>query len=193
MRLGLFVFIGLFAAGCGSLHKQDTAVNSLPEALLETPLLLERHEVHQERLKQFVETSRSFTETDKINYLLAAIRSSGITFVRNGDHYNGDVASRWLRWKMMHPQYRDKPIVTARDFVDRVCLRSERSGRPYEVILSDGVRDRLRKVLNYELLALDHALREASLMNALSGDGSSFQTQQGSVPTALLIPPPATS
>ena len=70
------------------------------------------------------------------------------------------IAAKWLRWKMIHPQYFGNPIVTARDFVERVADRSRKSGQFYQVELSSGECLKLLTVLRHELEALEEALAQ---------------------------------
>ena len=77
--------------------------------------------------------------------------------VRNGVAYSGNQAMQWLRWKRTHPQYKDNPIRTPDDFIERVADGSRNTGLPYEVILPDGRRERLKNLLHNELVSLEAA------------------------------------
>ncbi|MBN1688517.1 MAG: DUF5329 family protein [Candidatus Omnitrophica bacterium] len=109
-------------------------------------------------MDQFLKRHTRFTEQDKIDYLLSSTRISGAKFVRNGNQYDGSSAAKFLRWKMLHKQYRNSPIRTADDFVNRVAVRSNKTGRPYEIILPDGRREKTVDVFRSELEALEKAL-----------------------------------
>ena len=91
----------------------------------------------------------------KIQYLLACIQDSKYQFVRNGITYSGGEAMQWLRWKRIHPQYKDHPIRTPDDFIERVADGSRNTGLPYEVVLPDGHRERLKNLLRNELVRLE--------------------------------------
>lgn len=171
MRFPLAVFFLLVATGCASSAsaRQDDVPRDNPQEATRTALhaTIEDHAlsldgsaVQEKRIADFLKTKNTFSELDKIYYLLSAIRDSKATFVRNGDQFTGDKASSWLRWKIRHRQYKSNPIVTGRDFVDRVCLQSNKTGVPYEVILADGRRKRLKEVMNDELIKLEAAIRE---------------------------------
>ena len=201
-----FIVLGLLAiTGCSSVPK-DSAAPSLPVSavhqdivssvalVLAKPepqpgLTLDGAEDQNARIEAFLKDKVSITEQDKILYLLAAVRFSGADFIRNGDHFRGDKAAGWLRWKMMHRQYRSNPIVTGRDFVDRVCFQSNKTGVPYEVILSDGRRERLTHVMNDELLSLENAIHQKAMKNAMSSRESiPLGKAQDTVSVPVLLP-----
>lgn len=194
MRFTLLFISLTLLAGCSTLDKakpMDQTV-SVASHYAETPLYLESSDRRELLIEDFLEDRTSFTEQDKINYLLGAIRQSKAVFIRNGDHFDGLKASQWLRWKMRHKQYNDDPIVTAEDFVNRVAIRSERSGFPYEIISETGGRERLQRVLTHELLALEDAIREHSLMDALSKQGSQHREKKENLaPPPQILPTPA--
>lgn len=171
MRSALAAYFLLLVTGCASAASarqdavpdpgsQTTALNATIE---DHALSLDGAVVQQRRIAAFLQTKTSFSELDKIYYLLSSIRDSKATFVRNGDQFSGDKASSWLRWKIRHRQYKSNPITTARDFVERVCLQSNKTGVPYEVILTDGRRKRLKEVMSDELIKLEAAIREKAV------------------------------
>lgn len=192
MRAAILLLCLPLAAGCSSLTKGNVEGPSQADRLAtlatEIPLYLDSAEVRTAALEDFMKDRTAFSEIDKINYLLSAISRSQAVFIRNGQHFGGSNASGWLRWKMRHPQYKNDPIVTARDFVDRVAIRSERTGFPYEVIPSGGERRALRDVLSHELSALEDSIRQSSLMNALSEEGKSLEGAQQKIPAPIMIP-----
>ena len=68
--------------------------------------------------------------TSQIAHLLAFIRASPCTFIRNGDSYDGPAAADHVRDK--YEYYRDD-IKSAEDFIDLAASRSALSGRAYQV------------------------------------------------------------
>ena len=94
-------------------------------------------------------SSRTTSEQAKIDWLLARMRNSNASFLRNGKTYDGRKASSHLKRKLSFAGGRVK---TARDFILGVASRSEETGRPYEVLFGDGRKKPLGEWLN-ELLA----------------------------------------
>ncbi|MBI4550581.1 MAG: DUF5329 family protein [Candidatus Omnitrophica bacterium] len=131
-------------------------------------LYLTHSQIQHERLSIFMHEHADVSEENKIQYLLSCVDGSDYKFIRNGSRYSGSQAMQWLRWKRTHPQYRNAPILTANDFVNRVADGSKASGRPYEVILPDGRRENLKCMLDNELLSLEAALQVRSLEKSLS-------------------------
>jgi len=74
-----------------------------------------------------------------------------MTFMRNGDEHNAADAAKHMQAKFDH--FKDE-IVTAEDFIDRCASRSEVTGKPYQVKLSNGVMRDAKEFLNAELLTL---------------------------------------
>ncbi|MBN1687635.1 MAG: DUF5329 family protein [Candidatus Omnitrophica bacterium] len=146
--------------GCASTPKEN-GVNTDEEI---TPwLYLHDPAVHEERIQNFIEKHTEFKEMDKIRYLLDGMRTSKAIFIRNEREGSGSMAAKWLRWKMVHPQFFHNPILTGEDFVERVADRSKRTGRYYEIILEKGVRDHLQTVLRNELDDLEEAIQKAKI------------------------------
>ncbi|MGH9318203.1 MAG: DUF5329 family protein [Thermoanaerobaculia bacterium] len=85
--------------------------------------------------------TRPAAEQAKIDWLLAEIQRSNAIFIRNGKEYKASTAVSHLRRKLAASGRR---VQTARDFILAVASRSERSGRPYEIRLSDGEREKLQ-------------------------------------------------
>jgi len=80
--------------------------------------------------------ANNFSETDKINYLIASVEAlQGATFIRNGREHDASSASSHLRLKLK--TMGDK-IKTAEDFIDLCASKSSLSGEPYLIRLSDG-------------------------------------------------------
>jgi hypothetical protein len=74
--------------------------------------------------------SRPPAEQEKIDWLLALVRTSDAVFVRNGSEYDGAKASAHLKSKLFFAGSR---VQTARQFVVGIASRSEQSGKPYEI------------------------------------------------------------
>jgi len=157
----------------------------------EIPLYLDSGAARAAALQNFLKDRTAISEMDKINYLLAAMNRSPANFIRNGEHFDGAKASGWLRWKMRHPQYKNNPILTAKDFVSRVSFRSEKTGFPYEVISAEGNRHLLRDVLSHELIVLENAISDNSFPAVLSEKGQSFQNTQQGLPAPMILPAPS--
>ncbi len=74
---------------------------------------------------------------ETIEYLIASVAESDLTFVRNGKRYDGPKAAEHMRKKY---DYFDDDIASAEDFIRLAATRSLMSGKPYFVILTDGTR-----------------------------------------------------
>ncbi len=74
---------------------------------------------------------------EAIEYLIAGVADSGLTFIRNGKSYSGSDAAEHMRKKY---EYFDDDIVSAEDFIRLAASRSLISGKPYYVVLGDGTR-----------------------------------------------------
>lgn len=85
----------------------------------------------------------------KIDWLLARMRDSNASFLRNGKTYDGQKASAHLKRKLFFAGGRVK---TARDFILGIATRSEETGKPYEIRFRDGRKRPLGEWLS-ELLA----------------------------------------
>jgi hypothetical protein len=70
-----------------------------------------------------------------VEYLLARIGESGLTFIRNGSEHTAAEAAAHIRSKYEH--YR-KDIKTPEDFIDKAASKSVLSGKPYLVKMPDG-------------------------------------------------------
>jgi len=193
MRLPIILGVVFLAAGCTTVPYKELKTD-VDVCFLQEPHFLSRLEAQQARLNQFIETNHLFTEKIKIQYLLSAVRSSEGTFIRNGTRYNGVMAAEWLKWKMHHPQYRDHPIDTARDFVDKVSKGSNSSGIPYQTLLPDGSLVRTQVLLSHELDALEKAIRAKMLLSVIPQPSAELETghkaiqAQDGIPVAALLP-----
>lgn len=74
---------------------------------------------------------------ETIEFLIASVAQSDLTFVRNGKRYTGPEAAEHMRKKY---DYFDDDIASAEDFIRLAATRSLLSGKPYFVILADGTR-----------------------------------------------------
>jgi hypothetical protein len=107
-------------------------------------------------IKTYTEKRPLKTEMDEINYLLARIRNSNLTFVRNGIEYNSLKAATFLRMKLMwYQRHHGEKIDDDEKFVAKVLKGSETTGEPYRVILRDGKRVNLQLVMFNELKGLE--------------------------------------
>ena len=84
----------------------------------------------------------SVSELQKIEALLELVKSSDVTFIRNGSEYTAKEADEHLRKKLKSARNSwfapPKDQWTARLFIDKVASRSSISGRPYRVRFKDG-------------------------------------------------------
>lgn len=175
-RAGAFFILTPFlTAGCGTLIKAQPLGNGF--SANGDRLYLNASQSHRTYLDQFLLRYPDFNEESKIQYLLSCIEKSRYRFIRNGIPYDGTGAMRWLRWKRRHPQYKDRPVLTAHEFIERVADTSVNSGRSYEVVLPNGQREYLKNLLNNELSSLEVAARlhhlEQSLSDTVSGQKES--------------------
>jgi len=70
-----------------------------------------------------------------VEYLLARIGESGLTFIRNGSEHTAAEAAAHIRGKYEHFK---KDIKTPEDFIDKAASKSILSGKPYLVKMPDG-------------------------------------------------------
>jgi len=87
-------------------------------------------------------SKEEFSEQKKINNLLEVIRTSDVTFIRNGDEHSSQEAYRHLQRKLKAAQGSwfspPKEEWTAILFIEKVASGSSLSGRPYLVRTNDG-------------------------------------------------------
>ncbi len=160
----IFFTTSLLISGCATLK-----ISQLGNGLDANggALYLASSEEQRARAAGFLAQHPELSDELKIQYLLACIQDSQYPLVRNGVTYSGPQAMQWLRWKRTHPQYKDNPIRTPDDFIERVADGSRNTGLPYEVILPDGHRERLKNLLRNELVSL-----EADRLGKVSGEKS---------------------
>jgi hypothetical protein len=86
--------------------------------------------------------ARERSELQKIDALLDSVKSSDVTFIRNGNEYTAKEAHDHLRKKLKAAQNSwfapPREEWTARLFIEKVASRSSISGRPYRVRFQDG-------------------------------------------------------
>ncbi len=157
MKREWLFLIFLICAGCAS----------QPVALLDgvtsegAPICLEDRAGIPAVVQKFFATRDLSTEEGKIDYLLERIRNSELVFVRNGVEYLGSGAADFLRWKLNRIERRHHiKINTVQAFVSEVASGSRMSGEPYAVILRDGSRHQLQKLLQNELDMLESCLKQ---------------------------------
>lgn len=185
----LFTITSFFITGCATL-KAGKMGNGLDTN--GNKLYLESAFDQQARADVFLVKHAALTDELKIQYLLACVQESKYQFVRNGTIYSGEQAMQWLRWKRTHPQYNSNPIRTADDFISRVANGSVNTGRPYEVVLSDGHREMLNRLLANELVRLDAESQIKSLEKSLSENKPGTESNAQDIATAIPVPIHAT-
>jgi hypothetical protein len=79
--------------------------------------------------------TRPEVEQGKIDWLLKEIGNSKATFIRNGKEYDAAKAVDHLKFKL---HWAGRRVQTARQFIVGVASRSQETGKPYEIRLSDG-------------------------------------------------------
>ena len=79
--------------------------------------------------------TRPAAEQGKIDWLLKEIGNSRATFIRNGKEYDAARAVDHLKFKLL---WAGRRVQTARQFIVGVASRSQETGKPYEIRLSEG-------------------------------------------------------
>ena len=111
-------------------------------------------------VEKFYATRDLTTEEGKIDYLIERVRTANVTFIRNGEIFDGTHAAEFLRWKLDRLRARQHiQINTAQDFVSKVAVGSRMSGKPYVVVLGDGSRYSMQQILQNELDQLEACLK----------------------------------
>ncbi|MDP3919460.1 MAG: DUF5329 family protein [Candidatus Omnitrophota bacterium] len=204
-RLAAICMIGFVLAGCQSTPKKATLVTE-PAAIqkevlqvvereavkassVDPRLFLDTDEVHRLRVEEFLASHPQYQEADKIQFILKSIRNSLVIFIRNRHQYDADKASRWLQWKMHHAQFRDDPILTGWDFVNRVANRSLKSGEYYQLVLATGMRVYLQDILKSELEFLEESLQDRELhRGALPEDIRPKSSEYNNLQPPVILP-----
>ena len=83
-------------------------------------------------------------EQVKIDWLLAEIKNSGASFIRNGKEYDGEKAAAHIKSKLWWAGGR---VQTVREFIVGVASHSEETGKPYEIRTKGGIQRPLEKWL----------------------------------------------
>jgi hypothetical protein len=95
-----------------------------------------------------VKQTKTITEAQKIEMLIAFIAKQEGTFIRNGSEYNASQAAEHLRMKWKKA---GKAIKTAKDFIEHIASKSSMSGKPYQLKLKNGRTVNMANLLNAEL------------------------------------------
>lgn len=92
------------------------------------------------------------TEQDEIDYLFYRITRSNKKFDRNGTIYDPFAAAQFLRWKIgwYQNRYHEK-ISSDEDLVLKIFRGSEKTGKPYFIIMEDGSKYNAQLVMQNEL------------------------------------------
>jgi len=185
VRYIVFILFALLT-GCGSVPKEKSSTDQA-SVLPEQRLFLDSSDRQAARLNLFLQGHSRYTEREKIDYLLNSIRCSDSTFVRNGEPYDSDQAAQWFRWKKGHRKYRNNPIRSADDFVERVAGHSDQTGLPYEVVLADGRCEELHTVLRNELDVLNRAVQEKTMERVIPRNSRRLPNEQVSPSPNILL------
>jgi len=102
----------------------------------------------------------SAAEEQMIDTLIQRVsKMNAMVFLRNGNEYTAADAAKHMQAKY---DYFKKDLATAEDFIDRCASRSEVTGQPYKVKLTDGAVRDANEFLNSELRALRQKAKKAS-------------------------------
>ena len=102
----------------------------------------------------------STAEEQMIDTLIQRVsKMTAMVFLRNGNEYTAADAAKHMQAKY---DYFKKDLVTAEDFIDRCASRSEVTGQPYKVKLTNGTVRDANEFLNSELRALRQKAKKAS-------------------------------
>jgi Family of unknown function (DUF5329) len=96
--------------------------------------------------------AESMTEQQKIDALLAAVGSPDVTFVRNGEDWDGPKFKSHLEEKL---KAANPPITTADDFIARIASTSSKTGKPYLVKTKNGKKLKASVWLRARLASLN--------------------------------------
>jgi hypothetical protein len=105
----------------------------------------------------------------EVYYLIDLIRQSPHKFVRNGKEYQGDIAAKFLSYKLNKNL---RKVKTTENFIDLVATRSEESDREYLIVFTDGSTRPTREVLLSELERL--RTHERDYLGFISPDQVAF-------------------
>ena len=154
----ILLFVSL-CFGCASKNPSVALLSGVTEE--GAPICLDDRTGIPAFVEKFYARRDLTTEEGKIDYLLERLRHSRLVFVRNRVEYTGPASASFLRWKLDRWRIKHRmKIETAQGFVDFITAGSRMSGEPYAVILKDGGRYDLKKVLQNELDALESCLKQ---------------------------------
>ena len=109
----------------------------------------------------FANTGDSTVELKKIDALLEGVKSSDVTFIRNGSEYTAQEAYTHLQRKLKSAQNSwfapPKEEWTARLFIEKIASRSSLSKKPYLVRFKGGKVIEARVWLTEMLTAIETA------------------------------------
>ena len=107
-------------------------------------------------IEKYMKTHGLTTEEDEIDYLMYRIRFSNDKFIRNGLEVDSSSAADFLRWKIgwYEDRYKEK-VITDEDFVYKITKGSEKTGKPYVIILPDGSKHNMQFIMQNELNRLE--------------------------------------
>ena len=100
----------------------------------------------------FTAFAQPATEQQKIEYLLNAIGSSDVVFIRNGQEYTPAQAKEHLRMKLGKA---GASIRTADEFITLLASKSSFTGKPYLIRPSDGKTIESEKWLREKLAHME--------------------------------------
>ena len=123
------------------------------------PVFLSEPSEISRAIKKFKLMRDLTTEEGKIDYILSRVRSSQLKFIRNGMETDGDAAAQFMRWKIgwYEDKYKTK-IKTPHDFISNITKGSEKTGKPYVLILPDGSQHNAQSILQNEENKLEELL-----------------------------------
>ena len=146
----LMLFVVIFS-GCAS-----TSLKNGTNAGVDTVCLTDCNDIPN-AIEQFTKTHTLRTERDELDYLFYRIRTSRRKFIRNGMEVESTAAAQFLRWKLgWYKRVYHEAILTDEDFVSRILKGSEKTGRPYEIVMPDGHRYNAQGIMQNELNYLNH-------------------------------------
>ena len=146
------IILALFISGCASAGSTlGRGVDSIGQ-----PVCLTDCKQIPSQIEKYMKTHDLITEEDEIDYLMYRIRSSNDKFVRNGFEADSVSAVDFLRWKIRwyESHYSDK-IDDDEELVTKVMKGSEKTGKPYTIILQDGSKHNLQFVMQNEINNLE--------------------------------------
>ena len=124
-----------------------------------TPVYLSDPSEIPRAIKKFEIRGDLTTEEGKIDYIISRIRTSQFKFIRNGTETQGDAAATFIRWKIgWYENHYHTKVTTLHDFVSEVLKGSEKTGKPYEIVLPDGTHHNAQIIFQNEANKLEELL-----------------------------------